>query len=151
MGMTRMVSSAIRPQASLGLLAAVMSFAVLARPAMSESATWAENLADGKQEYQENCVSCHGADGKGRGDLGQKLYKKPSDLTTISERNGGDFPFQRIFEIIAGDTPVAGHETIHMPEYAGRMKGDNFKRGYHQAHVRILQLTLYLESIQVKK
>jgi hypothetical protein len=37
-----------------------------------------------------------------------------------------------------------------MPEYADRMKGDNFKPGYHQAHVRILQLTHYLESLQAK-
>lgn len=141
---------ASRAQGSVGLLALILSFAVLTGPAASESAAWRENLADGKQEYEENCVSCHGADGRGQGDLGQKLFKKPSDLTTIAERNEGEFPFQRVFQIIAGDTPVAGHETMHMPEYADRMKSDNFKPGYHQAHVRILQLTHYLQSIQAK-
>jgi mono/diheme cytochrome c family protein len=132
------------------ILAVFLPLAVLTRPAASDSAAWRENLSDGKQEYEESCASCHGADGKGRGELGVKLFKKPSDLTTISERNDGHFPFQRIFEIIAGDTPVAGHETIHMPEYAERMKGDNFKPGYHQAHIRILQLTHYIQSIQAK-
>ncbi len=139
-----------RAQATVGLFALLLSLVVVSRPAASDSAAWRENLADGKQEYEENCVSCHGADGRGQGDLGQKLFKKPTDLTTIAARNEGQFPFQRIFEIIAGDTPVAGHETMHMPEYADRMKGDNFKPGYHQAHVRILQLTHYLESLQAK-
>jgi mono/diheme cytochrome c family protein len=139
-----------RAQATVGLFVLLLSLVVVSHPVASDSAAWRENLADGKQEYEENCVSCHGADGRGKGDLGQKLFKKPTDLTTIAARNEGQFPFQRIFEIIAGDTPVAGHETMHMPEYADRMKGDNFKPGYHQAHVRILQLTHYLESLQAK-
>jgi mono/diheme cytochrome c family protein len=139
-----------RAQATVGLFVLLLSLVVVSHPAASDSAAWRENLADGKQEYEENCVSCHGADGRGKGDLGQKLFKKPTDLTTIAARNEGQFPFQRIVEIIAGDTPVAGHETMHMPEYADRMKGDNFKPGYHQAHVRILQLTHYLESLQAK-
>jgi mono/diheme cytochrome c family protein len=138
------------PQALGSILVVLSLLVVFTRPAVSDSAAWRENLADGKQEYEENCVSCHGVDGKGQGDLGQKLFKKPSDLTTISERNDEQFPFQRMFEIIAGDTPVAGHETMHMPEYANRMKRDDFKPGYHQAHIRILQLTHYLESIQAK-
>jgi mono/diheme cytochrome c family protein len=138
------------PQALGGILVVLSLLVVFTRPAVSDSAAWRENLADGKQEYEENCVSCHGVDGKGQGDLGQKLFKKPSDLTTISERNDGQFPFQRMFEIIAGDTAVVGHETIHMPDYANRMKRDDFKPGYHQAHIRILQLTHYLESIQAK-
>ena len=95
-------------------------------------------------------MACHGADGKGQGDLGQKLFKKPKDLTTITQRNDGDFPFLRVFEIIAGEKPVPGHETMHMPEYAKRMRQNDFKLGYHQAHLRILELTHYLESIQSK-
>ena len=137
-------------QAMACIVFVLLLLAVFTRPAASDSAAWRENLADGKQEYEENCVSCHGADGKVQGDLGQKLFKKPSDLTTISERNDKNFPFQRVFDIIAGDTPVAGHGTMHMPEYANRMKRENFKPGYHQAHIRILQLTHYLESIQAK-
>ncbi|MBY0226244.1 MAG: c-type cytochrome [Hyphomicrobium sp.] len=137
-------------QAIVGPLVVLAFLATSTLPVAADSKAWQENIAEGKQEYDENCVSCHGADGKGRGDLGQKLFKKPSDLTTISERNEGEFPFERVFRIIAGDTQVEGHETMHMPEYAARMKRDNFKPGYHQAHIRILQLTHYLESIQAK-
>jgi mono/diheme cytochrome c family protein len=137
-------------QAIVGPLVVLFLLATFTLPVASDSAAWRENIAEGKQEYDENCVSCHGADGRGQGELGQKLFKKPSDLTTISERNDGQFPFQRVFEIIAGDTPVAGHETMHMPEYAERMKKDNFNPGYHQAHIRILQLTHYIQSIQSK-
>ena len=136
---------------AIGLLLMLAFLLLLSRPAAAQSGAWAENLRDGKQEYEENCANCHGAAGKGDGDLGQKLFKKPLDITTIAERNGGAFPFEKVFQIIAGDTPVEGHDTMHMPDYAKRMKQDDFKPGYHQAHVRILQLTHYVESIQAKK
>jgi mono/diheme cytochrome c family protein len=136
---------------TIALLLMLAFILLLTHPAAAQSGAWAENLRDGKQEYEENCVSCHGPAGKGDGDLGQKLFKKPLDITTIAERNGGNFPFERVFQIIAGDEPVEGHDTMHMPDYAKRMKQDDFKPGYHQAHVRILQLTHYVDSIQAKK
>jgi mono/diheme cytochrome c family protein len=36
-------------------------------------------LADGKADYTKQCVSCHGADGKGKTKMGEKLHIK--DLT----------------------------------------------------------------------
>lgn len=105
-------------------------------------------LAEGQEDYAENCVACHGADGTGTGDLGQVLVRPPKDLTTIAQRNGGTFPFWQIFDIIAGEKEMPGHETFQMPQYFGRMRGQDFAPGYLPAHVRILELTHYLESIQ---
>lgn len=132
------------------VMLAILILAALSRIAAAQSGTWTTILREGGEEYQENCAACHGADAKGGGELGQKLFKKPNDLTEIANRNGGTFPFQRVFDVIAGDQPVEGHDTIHMPKYAERMKREDFQPGYNRAHLRILELTHYLESIQVK-
>jgi cytochrome c len=83
--------------------------------AAAEGGTRAAVFNDGKQEFDENCVACHGRDGTGKGELGAKLVKPPKDLTTIAKANGGEFPFWRVFDIVAGDTDVPGHETFQMP------------------------------------
>lgn len=121
---------------------------ILARSAAGEGAARAKLLQEGGQEYEENCVACHGADGRGGGDLAAKLIKSPKDLTKIAAANGGTFPFWRVFEIISGDQPVAGHDTFQMPKFYESLKSQDFKPGYHPAHVRVLELTHYIESLQ---
>lgn len=107
-------------------------------------------LAEGREDFIENCAACHGADATGNGELAQKLLKPPKDLTAIAELNGGEFPFWRVFDVIAGDVPVPGHDTFHMPNYSQRMRSQEASPGFPAAHVRILELTHYLESIQQK-
>lgn len=108
----------------------------------------AKVLDEGRQDFQENSVACHGSDATGSGKLGERLIEPPKDLTEISSRNGGAYPFWKIFEIISGEKQVEGHETFQMPQYSKRMRGDDFAPGYQPTHVRILSLTHYLESIQ---
>lgn len=128
---------------SMGLLAAA---AFAANASESKRAV----LDDGRMEFEENCTACHGKDGTGTGELAVKLVKPPKDLTAIAERNGGTFPFWQVFEIIAGETPVAGHDTFQMPQYSKRMRAQEGQPGFLPAHVRVLELTHYLESIQKK-
>ena len=131
-------------------LLVVVLLVVLARAAAAEGGARGKILADGRQDYEENCVACHGADATGTGELGPKLVKPPKDLTAIAARQGGEFPFWRVFDIIAGEKDVVGHDTFQMPKYSTRMRGDDFKPGYLPAHVRVLELTHYIESIQKK-
>lgn len=105
-------------------------------------------IDEGRMEFEENCTACHGKDGTGTGELAAKLVKPPKDLTTIAQRNSGTFPFWRVFEIVSGETPVAGHETFQMPEYSKRMRAQENAPGYLPAYVRVLELTHYVESIQ---
>lgn len=102
-------------------LVALALFASFTRIAAASSTTWTKVIEEGAEDFKESCAACHGADARGGGDLGGKLFKKPADLTAMSERNGGVFPFRRVFDIIAGDVPVEGHDTMHMPKYAERI------------------------------
>jgi mono/diheme cytochrome c family protein len=129
------------------LVLAVLLVMSLPRAAAADGAR-AAVLADGKQEFQEACVSCHGADGKGGGPLASKLVKPPKDLTAIAAANNGVFPFWRVFSIVAGETAVEGHATHQMPDFYASLKTQDPKPGYLPAHVRLLELTHYLESIQ---
>lgn len=63
----------------------------------------------GKVEYESSCASCHGLLGKGDGPLARALVSQPSDLTTLTKRNGGVFPAQRVHEIIDGRAEVEAH------------------------------------------
>ena len=107
----------------------------------------AKVVAEALEDYEENCVACHGSQGRGDGEMARILVKPPSDLTQITERYGR-FPFWRIYSILAGDVNVPGHDTFQMPQFLARMAADEGKPGYLPTHIRILLLTHYLESLQ---
>ncbi len=54
----------------------------------------------GRVEYEAHCAVCHGPAGAGNGELRRFLTVPPSDLTTLSRRNGGAFPNQLVWEVI---------------------------------------------------
>jgi len=107
----------------------------------------AKVVAEAEEDYTLYCAACHGDQGRGDGELASILVKPPSDLAGINERHGG-FPFWTIYAMIAGEEAVPGHDTFQMPHYAERMKADEEKPGFYPAHIRILLLTHYLESLQ---
>lgn len=107
-------------------------------------------ISEGKEDYDIYCAACHGTDGRGGGAMAKILVKPPADLTGISAANKGEFPFWRVFKIIGGDSPVAGHETFQMPRFWERMRVEDFQPGYHRAHIRVLLLTHFVESLQKK-
>jgi mono/diheme cytochrome c family protein len=107
-------------------------------------------LDEGKMEFEENCAICHGKDGTGKGELGARLAVPPKDLTTFAQRNGGVFPFWPVFEVIAGEKPIPGHDTLDMPLFSKRMRAQEGQPGFLPSHARILEVTHYLESIQKK-
>ena len=48
----------------------------------------AASVAAGKQVYEKNCASCHGATGVGDGKMGEQLNPKPSNLTDAEWKHG---------------------------------------------------------------
>ncbi|HUX23296.1 MAG TPA: cytochrome c, partial [Burkholderiales bacterium] len=74
----------------------------------------------GKYEYNNSCALCHGANGKGEGSVLDLLKKAPPDLTTLSKRNNGVFPFERVYRIIDGREILNGHGERDMPAWGDR-------------------------------
>lgn len=109
----------------------------------------------GKREYDSNCASCHGTDGKGNGPYVELLKKSPPDLTTLAKRNGGVFPVTAAYAVIEGGG--RGHGSSDMPVWGQDYKvqaGEYYVDVPYNPEVfvrtRILSLIEYLNRIQVK-
>lgn len=109
----------------------------------------------GEREFMNSCASCHGVDGKGAGPVASALsINIPKPLTGLSAENDGEFPMQKVIQIIDGRSGIRGHGTgAGMPiwgaVYKAPLAGDI---GVYASEIavrgRILSLALYLESIQ---
>jgi hypothetical protein len=143
-------------------LGAVVLMAVFPSLAISEEL--------GRAEYLVSCASCHGAEGKGDGPLAELLKVEVTDLTALSERNGGQFPMLDVLGFIDGRAcgPAIGNRPCprptgasqahdrDMPAWGNRYKeAAVFDAGPQQTDSpevvvlgRILALAYYLESIQ---
>ena len=109
-------------------------------------------LTSGQLEYQQYCASCHGRDGKGGGAMADLLRVAPADLTQLSKKNGGQFPFWRIYGTIDGREAVMAHGTRTMPVWGAHFLTEAGGQPLDEQQVigRILALVYYLESLQVK-
>jgi mono/diheme cytochrome c family protein len=103
---------------------------------------------EGPDLFRSYCASCHGLDGKGNGPVSSALKTQPADLTTISRRNGGIFPVDRVSKIIAGDELVTAHGSREMPVWGPIFHQIELDRDF--GDVRLHNLTKYIESIQQK-
>jgi mono/diheme cytochrome c family protein len=119
----------------------------------------ADEVDFGQREYQSHCSLCHGWEGKGDGPYASYVQFKTKipDLTTLSKKNNGVFPFQRVYEIIDGTEVLKAHGTREMPiwgpEYRTQIEGMYAgapvnREAYARAH--ILALVHYLNRLQAK-
>lgn len=107
----------------------------------------------GKREYDSNCASCHGADGRGGGLYVEYLKRSPPDLSTLARRNGGVFPVNAAYEVIEG--AGRGHGSSDMPvwgqDYKVRAAEYYMDSPYNPevyVRTRILSLIEYLNRLQ---
>lgn len=111
----------------------------------------------GKREYDSNCATCHGLTGKGDGPYKPFLTKSPTDLTQLSRKNAGIYPFHSVYAIIDGRQDVAGHGPRDMPiwgsAYSLKAAASNIDVPYSPegyVRTRILALTEYISRLQAK-
>ena len=112
----------------------------------------------GKREFEANCASCHGLDGKGNGPLGNLLRVGPPDLTQLAKKNQGMLPMNRLYEVIEGGT-VPAHGPREMPIWGREYRIDDAEhlreaRGNYDSaalvRARILLLLEYINRLQAR-
>lgn len=112
----------------------------------------------GKQDFLAYCSSCHGIDGKGKGPMYLTTSSKPSDLTLLSQANGGNFPYLQVRRVIDGRIEKGNSSNAHMkgkmPVWGDVFTGDKAESAGGQMHseakakMRILNIVDYLVTIQ---
>lgn len=105
----------------------------------------------GRGTYRTYCATCHGDSGLGDGPVAQYLKVRPTNLTRLAEKNGGEYPFEKVVKSIDGREEVAGHGSADMPVW-----GDAFSRtlggeSEKEVKARIEQVAHHLWSIQAPK
>lgn len=109
-----------------------------------------EDAAYGAADYATYCATCHGRDGKGNGPKAGR-GNKPADLTVLSQNNGGQFPFIRVYNLIEHGGETRQHKRDGMPAWGELFAGENSPMNPETAlDTKINDLIEYLRSIQVK-
>lgn len=110
----------------------------------------------GKEEFIRSCAACHGERGKGDGPVAELLLVKPPDLTTVSQRHGGEFPAAWVYRVVDGRNEMRPHGSMEMPIWGDRYRAEALQNltlplsvgADAIVHGRILSLVFYLELIQ---
>jgi len=102
---------------------------------------------DGRALFVTYCAVCHGKAADGTGPMAPVLKIKVPDLTGLSKRHGGKFPFEWVQKRIEGsDSEGLGHGTREMPIWGPIFSQVTTDEDFGK--VRIYNLTKYLQSIQ---
>lgn len=107
------------------------------------------SAASGEEMYKNYCAVCHGIDGQGNGPAAEALKVPPTDLTVLSQKNGGKYPAMKVAAVIRGEETLAAHGTKEMPIWGHLFWSMS---GGHEAEVqqRVANLNKYIESRQKK-
>lgn len=57
---------------------------------------------EGRRLFRIHCQACHGKSAQGDGVMKERLGTAPADLTTLAQRNQGEFPYDEVYAIIDG-------------------------------------------------
>ena len=107
------------------------------------------NPIEGPKIFRYYCAACHGADGRGHGPASFALKHAVPDLTLISQRNGGKFPYEHVGEIIEGKQPgPLAHGDQEMPIWGPIFHEVESDQDWGE--VRLDAITRHIESIQQK-
>ncbi|MCP5143915.1 MAG: cytochrome c [Gammaproteobacteria bacterium] len=130
-------------------LAATATLLAAATTALAQETSPSDDvIATGRLRFERNCALCHGTDGRGFGPFLTQLNKKPPDLRLLSRNNAGYFPLKRVYDAIDGRMLPSSHGTTQMPIWGETFKSTVAGGSETLVRGRILELIMYLESIQ---
>ena len=69
----------------------------------------AQDVAQGRDVFQNPCATCHGTGARGDGPMADVLSVVPTDLTALAASNGGEFPTARVVRRVDGQREVLAH------------------------------------------
>lgn len=120
------------------------------------SASAGEDNTIGADSFRNACAACHGVTGQGDGEFADVLTVKPANLTLLSAKNGGEFPYLKVFHTVDGRTTIRAHGSTVMPIWGDyfRLKaeaaGGSKSGSEYELLVRaqIVALVDYVQSLQ---
>ncbi len=107
--------------------------------------TCGERTVTGEQLFEQYCALCHGITGTGNGPLADALKIVPTDLTELSKRAGGQFPSDRVIDILRYGGGYTGHGSRVMPVWSKLFRKEC---GPEYALWAVGELERYLKAIQ---
>jgi len=136
---------------SLLLLCLVLLPAVLLPAARKQGRMpSSSSTVEGAKIFQYRCSMCHGIDGRGHGPDSVVLKHPVPDLTLISQRNDGNFPYQRVRGTIEGKEGdgLPAHGDREMPIWGPIFHEVESDQDWGE--VRLDAVSRHIESIQQK-
>lgn len=113
-----------------------------------------EKPPTGAEDFADYCSACHGAGGKGDGEMAPTLARRPADLTGLSARNGGTFPTTRVMAKIWGYTGGRSGGAV-MPNFGPLLDSDlvPYDGGdgvLTPTPLRLVQIAEHLQTLQAE-
>ncbi len=111
-------------------------------------------VVSGGEEYRKFCAQCHGLTGRGDGPVASELKTPPGDLTLLSKKNNGTFPYQHVFDTISGKNEIKAHGSRDMPMWSLELAmprhggGGTIRKSQYQVDLELKRITDYIKSIQ---
>jgi mono/diheme cytochrome c family protein len=103
----------------------------------------------GKEMFSSYCAVCHGSEGKGNGPAASAMKNNPTDLSALTQKNGGKYPDAHVASVIRGQANLPSHGNADMPVWGPLFS--SISQGHEgQVQQRIANLVDYIGTLQAK-
>jgi mono/diheme cytochrome c family protein len=104
----------------------------------------------GARLYFNHCAACHGAEGEGGGPVAATMRIMVPNLRTLSQRNGGTFPADKVASYIDGRELNAAHGDRQMPVWGDVFRGPDQGTAQRTVRRRVNALVEFLATLQYR-
>lgn len=115
-----------------------------------------DELKVGRDIFLQQCAGCHGPEGNGDGEITELFKEKPRALSKLSSENGGEYPFELVYQTLKATEKVKGHGQTAMPIWGYYFNVEVLddpnveEREAFIALGKMLSVIYYIETLQEK-